>query len=69
MKSLLQKLRRKWLRGPYSRFDVLIAELANCDLETAGNIRESWEDLNIIAYDKTGFLIWCRPEKEAPLCP
>ena len=60
MKGLLKALRRKWIRGHYTKFDKMLAQTANCDLETAQRIRQSWEDLNILGYDYDGFLCWYR---------
>ena len=60
MKGLLKTLRRKWIRGPYQKFDRMLAQTANCDLETAARIRQSWEDVNILGYDYEGFLCWYR---------
>jgi hypothetical protein len=58
LKGILKTLRRKWRRGPYSKFDELLSHLAKCDIETASRIRESWEDLELLAYDSGGFLVW-----------
>lgn len=60
MKGLKRALRRKWRKGTLSEFDELLSRIAKCDLETASKIRESWEDLDILAYDASGFLIWYR---------
>jgi hypothetical protein len=59
MKGLQKTLRRKWRRGPYTDFDELLSHLAKCDLVTASRIRESWEDLELLAYDSDGLLVWC----------
>jgi len=61
LKGLLKTLRRKWRRGTYRDFDKLLAQIAECDLETASKIRESWEDLDILGYDREMFLVWCKP--------
>jgi hypothetical protein len=58
LKALLKTLRRKWHRGPYSKFDRLLSETAHVDLETASRIRQSWEDLDLLAYDESGYLCW-----------
>ena len=57
-KGLLKTLRRKWLKGPYSKFDKLLSQIAKCDLETAREIREKWLELEFLAYDQQGFLVW-----------
>jgi len=58
MKGLVKTLRRKWRKGTYTDFDELLSEIANCDLETAQKIRETWEDMDILAYDQSMFLVW-----------
>jgi hypothetical protein len=58
LKGILKNLRSKWVRGSYSKFDKLLSRIAKVDLETAQKIRESWMDLDILAYDKQGFLVW-----------
>lgn len=58
LKALLKTLRRKWKKGPYSKFDRLLSETAHVDLETASRIRQSWEDLDLLAYDESGYLCW-----------
>lgn len=59
LKGLQKTLRGKWLRGPVSKFDKLLSQIEKCDLETAQKIRESWIDLDLLAYDSDGFLVWC----------
>jgi hypothetical protein len=58
LKGLLKTLRRKWRRGPYTEFDKLLAANAHISIERAEQIREKWLDLDFLAYDKEGFLIW-----------
>ena len=58
MKGLQKTLRRKWKKGPYTDFDELLTKIAKIDLETASAIRESWLDLDLLAYDSNGFLVW-----------
>jgi hypothetical protein len=60
MKGLVKTLRRKWKRGTFTDFDKLLSETAHVDLETASRIRQSWEDLDLLAYDSEGFLCWYR---------
>ena len=57
-KALLKALRRKWKKGPYTDFDELLSKIAKVDLETASRIRQSWEDLDLLAYDESGYLCW-----------
>jgi hypothetical protein len=59
MKELKKTLRRKWKRGPYTDFDELLSETAHVNLEAALRIRQSWEDLELLAYDSDGLLVWC----------
>lgn len=59
MKGLQKTLRSKWRKGPYSEFDELLSRIVKCDLETASKIRESWEALELLAYDSDGLLVWC----------
>jgi hypothetical protein len=58
LKGLQKTLRSKWLKGPVSKFDKLLARIAKCDLEKAEKIRESWMDLEILAYAERGLLVW-----------
>jgi len=58
MKGTLKTLRRKWKRGTFTDFDKLLSETAHVDLETASRIRQSWEDLDLLAYDESGYLCW-----------
>ena len=60
MKGLQKTLRRKWKRGTFSDFDKLLSEIAHVNLETAQKIRETWESLDLLAYDSEGFLCWYR---------
>lgn len=58
LKGLKKTLRRHWRKGTYTDFDTLLMKLANVDLATASKIRESWEILDLLGYDKDGFLVW-----------
>jgi len=60
MKGLVKTLRRKWKRGTFTEFDKLLSETAHVDLETAQKIRETWESLDLLAYDEEGLLCWYR---------
>ena len=55
LKGLQKFLRSKWVRGPFTKFDEFLCKVAKIDLATAQKIRESWEDLGILAYDKRDF--------------
>ena len=67
--TLLETLRRKWLRGTCSSFDKLLSRIAVVDPETATKIRELWLSMDVVAYDSQGFLVWCNPLREVLLCP
>jgi hypothetical protein len=60
MKGALKTLRGIWRRGTYTDFDALLSRIAQIDLETAQKIRETWESLDLLAYDEEGFLCWYR---------
>jgi hypothetical protein len=60
LKGTLKTLRRKWRRGTYKNFDKLLSETAHISIERAAEIREKWLDLDFLAYDKEGFLVWYR---------
>ena len=60
LKGLHKTLRQRWIRGTYTEFDELLAKTSGVSLETAQKIRESWEDLDLLAYDKEGMLVWYR---------
>jgi len=68
MRTLLQTLRQHWLRGNCSSFDKLLSRIAVVDLETASKIRQTWESLDVLAYDSSGLLVWCRILKEVSIC-
>jgi len=58
LKGALKTLRRKWIRGTYTEFDELLARTSGVSLEVAQKIRETWESLDLLAYDSEGFLCW-----------
>lgn len=60
LKGLQRTLRQRWIRGTYTEFDELLARTSGISLEAAQKIRETWEDLDFLAYDKEGMLIWYR---------
>jgi len=58
LKGLHRTLRQRWIRGTYTEFDELLSEIAQVNLEAAQKIRETWEDMDILAYDQSMFLVW-----------
>jgi hypothetical protein len=58
LKGAVRTLRGIWRRGTYTEFDALLSRIAQVDLETAQKIRETWESLDLLAYDSEGFLVW-----------
>jgi len=58
LKGLLKALRKQFPKGTYSQFDNLLSRIADCDLETASKIRESWINLDLLGYDSDGLLTW-----------
>jgi len=58
MKGVLKTLRQRWRKGTYTSFDELLSEIAQVNLEAAQKIRETWESLDFLAYDKKGFIVW-----------
>jgi len=60
LKGALKTLRQRWTRGTYTDFDELLARTSGVSLEVAQKIRESWEDIGFLAYDKEGLLVWYR---------
>lgn len=57
-KSSYLTLRRFWRRGTYTDFDYLLMKILGCPREKAERIRESWLDLDLLAYDSEGYLVW-----------
>ena len=59
LKAALNTLCRKWRRGTFTDFDSLLMQILGCSRETAERIRESWLDLDLLGYDREGYLVWC----------
>ena len=59
LKGLVKTLRRKWRTGLFMDFDSLLMQILGCSRETAEGIRESWLDLDLLGYDREGYLVWC----------
>jgi len=58
LKAALRRMRAMWLRGEYERFDVKLSRILQVSLEEAAEIREEWESLGFLAYNKRGLLTW-----------
>ena len=58
LEGAVETLRRKWRRGCYNDFDSLLMQILGCSRETAERIRETMEDLELLAYDSNGLLVW-----------
>lgn len=57
-KEALKLIRSKWLRGEVQRFDVKLGKIMKTSIEKARVIREEWQSLGFLQYDKSGLLIW-----------
>jgi len=58
LKAALRRMRSMWLRGPVNRFDQKLARILQVSLEEAATVRETWENLGFLLYDKRGLLCW-----------
>jgi len=58
LKAAIKKMRSIWLRGPVEHFDEKLARVLECSLGQAARIREEWENLGFLLYDKRGLLCW-----------
>ena len=58
LKSSLKRMRSIWLKGPVNRFDDKLARILDCSLEEVVEVRETWEQLGFLCYDKRGLLTW-----------
>ena len=57
-KEALKRLRGLWLRGPVDRFDLKLSRVLDCNLDYAAKVRESWEIMGFLSYDRRGLLVW-----------
>ena len=58
LKAALRRMRSMWLKGDYERFDKKLARILDCSLEYAAQVREEWESLGFLCYDRRGLLTW-----------
>ena len=58
LKAALRRMRGMWLSGPCDHFDKKLARVLDCSLSHAARIREEWENLGFLLYDKRGLLCW-----------
>jgi len=58
LKAAMRRMRSMWLRGEVNRFDEKLARVLDCSLSHAARIREEWENLGFLLYDKRGLLCW-----------
>ena len=57
-KTAIRHMRAIWLRGPQNRFDEKLAKILDCSTVEAAKVRETWEQLGFLCYDKRGLLTW-----------
>lgn len=53
-------LKSTWQKGSYTDFDKLIMTTRSCAKEDAEQLRETWLNEGLIAYDSEGWLVWTR---------
>lgn len=58
LKAALRRMRGLWLKGEVSRFDEKLARVLDCSIEEAAEIREEWESMGFLCYDRRGLLTW-----------
>ena len=58
LKAALRRMRSMWLSGPCDHFDEKLARILNCSLEHAKEIREEWESMGFLGFDRRGLLCW-----------
>lgn len=58
LKAALRRMRALWLKGEVSRFDEKLARVLDCSIEEAMEIREEWESMGFLCYDRRGLLCW-----------
>ncbi len=58
LKGALRRMRGIWLKCKVSRFDSRLAKILDCNLERAAEVRETWENLGFLCYDRRGLLTW-----------
>jgi len=58
LKAALRRMRSMWLSGPCDHFDEKLARVLECSIGKAATVRETWENLGFLAYDRRGLLTW-----------
>lgn len=58
LKAAFRRMRSMWFEGIKENFDDKLARVLSCSLERAEEIREKWEDLGFLCYDRRGLLCW-----------
>ena len=58
VKAALRRMRSIWLSGEQSRFDLKLSRILQVSLEDAAKVRESWENMGFLCYNKRGLLTW-----------
>lgn len=58
IKGAVKIIRKYWVKGSYSDFDKLLHRLTRCSLEKARSFREYLEEMDVLAYDSQGILVW-----------
>ena len=58
LKAAIKKMRSIWLRGPVEHFDEKLARVLDCSIVKAATVRETWEKLGFLCYDRRGLLTW-----------
>ena len=58
LKTALRRMRGLWLKGEVSRFDLKLSRVLEVSLERAAEVRETWENLGFLCYNRRGLLCW-----------
>ena len=58
LKSALKRMRQIWDKGPVNRFDAKLSRILDVSLERAAEVRQLWESLGFLCYDRRGLLTW-----------
>ena len=58
LKAALRRMRSLWDLGPVNRFDLKLSLVLDCSIGKASEVREIWENLGFLCYDKRGLLTW-----------
>ncbi len=58
LKSAMRRMRAMWFKGEQSRFDAKLSRILEVSLERAAEVRENWENLGFLCYNRRGLLCW-----------